>query len=29
MDPARRVEIAVEMSDEVWELAADGVLSPP
>lgn len=25
MEPARRVEIAVQMSDEVWELAADGV----
>jgi hypothetical protein len=27
MEPARRVELAVEMSDEVWELAADGVRS--
>lgn len=25
MEPARRVEVAVEMSEEVWELAADGV----
>ncbi|MGH3451884.1 MAG: hypothetical protein ACRDQW_14435 [Haloechinothrix sp.] len=25
MDPAHRVDLAVEMSEEVWELAADGV----
>src|SRR4029450_9803918 len=23
--PARRVELAVQMSEEVWELAADGI----
>jgi hypothetical protein len=25
MGPARRVELAAQMSDEVWALAADGV----
>ncbi len=25
MSPARRVEAAVQMSDEVWEMAADGI----
>jgi hypothetical protein len=25
MTPARRVELAVEMSEEIWEIAAEGV----
>jgi hypothetical protein len=25
MSPARRVAVAVQMSEEIWELAADGV----
>jgi len=25
MSPARRVEAAVQMSDAVWEMAADGI----